>query len=89
MGHRSDGLLSFGAGAALTATAFLEVGMATAATAEPDSGTDSSETDPPTPGMKEDRGARGEHHRGGGDCDERSSTTEETEIPEEDSGTAS
>jgi hypothetical protein len=91
-------LLGAGAGAALTATAFLGVGMASAATAEPDSGTDSSETETPAPGTTEDgtaepgttpdRPARGEHGRGGGDC-EKQSSTEETETPEEDSGTAS
>jgi hypothetical protein len=80
-------LLGAGAGVALTATAFLGVGMASAATAEPDSGTDSSETETPAPGTTE-RGTRGDSHRGGGDCDERSSTEEPT-APEDDSGTAS
>jgi hypothetical protein len=74
-------LLGAGAGAALTASALLGVGMASAATAEPDSGTDSSETEtaPGTtePGTTEQRGPRGDHHRGAGDCDETAPPTEE------------
>jgi len=73
-------LLGVGAGAALTASAFLGVGMASAATAEPDSGSDSSETTPGTddgtaePGTPQDRPSRGDHPPGGGDRHDAPST---------------